>query len=212
MRLRAALALATILSALPATAQPAQPPFSVGVRLGGLFPSVYNNLQTSFLAEIELGYQLPVLGRRLGIFLDGGFTQPKKSGTITDPRLATSAGSASWNLTFTDVGIAAGLQFLQPVGDMFLVYGGAGPKLHLTRSVVRASSGDASLGENSERSTRVGLLLRAGAGLRLWKGALVIELHQEVVSTNHNILAAMDGGDKRNVSSLSAQLGYTLFL
>jgi hypothetical protein len=81
-----------------------------------------------------------------------------------------------------------------------------GPKLHFIRSTQTATSASAAMGENSERSARLGLLLRAGAGVFLGRGALVLELHQEFLNSNHAIT------DYHNVANFSAMAGYVLLI
>ncbi|MSP59515.1 MAG: hypothetical protein EXR72_04085 [Myxococcales bacterium] len=207
------LTLALLFGGAPAFAEPevvkpAPPkplgPLVVGARVGGSFPGAFNKLGSTFLVELELGWQLPFLGRRLGIFGEVSYTQPGASGTRSDPRLAS--GMASWQLTERDLGLTVGAKFQQPIGQWILLYGGVGAKVHLTRHIVTATSGGADLGENSEDSTRLGLLLRLGGGLRLGPGAVVIELQYEYTPVHHLIT-----GDD-NTASLAAALGYTLFL
>lgn len=180
--------------------------FLVGVRAGAIFPEAFNKLELNFLVEVGVAWQLPVLGHRLGIFVDGGYSQPTSAGTRTDPRVPTNMGGVSWDLTVKDIGVSAGLQWLQPVGTRLLVYGGAGYKVHFTESVIEQRAGTTDLGTNTEQSTRHGAVVRAGLGLRLGPGAAVLEVHYEYTPVDHLIT-----GDD-NTAHLAAQLGYTLFL
>lgn len=183
-----------------------EPAWLVGVRLGPVIPQAFNKLSTNFLVDVEGAYQLPFWHRRLGLFLDVGYSQPTASGSRADARIMANNGVVTWDLTVRDLGFALGAEYRHAVGRWVVPYVGAGAKLHLTRSVVNQRVGAIDLGSNTEDSTRVGFLGRVGLGLHLGPGDLVAELHVEYTTVDHLIT-----GDN-NTAHLAFQVGYLLRL
>jgi len=183
-----------------------EPSALLGVRAGVVVPQAFNNLTTNFLVEVECAYQLPFWHKRLGLFLDVGYSQPTASGSRTDPRVTTNGGAVSYDVTVRDFGFALGVQYRHAVGRWVVPYVGAAAKLHLTHTDVEQSAGTTSLGPNSEESTRFGFLGRLGLGVHLGPGDLVVEAHVEYTPVDHLIT-----GDT-NTSHLAFQLGYLVRL
>src|SRR5207244_7244473 len=99
-----------------------------------------------------------------------------------DTRVTSCGGMAcaeDWSEVIHDVGFTLGLHYWHPVTDRWLIYGGAGARMHLTHTIINASAGGADFGENTEDSTRFGVLLRLGTGFRVGPGAyvFVVQLH-----------------------------------
>jgi hypothetical protein len=201
------------LQAQPAQAPPSnQPtPLLFGPRFGVVIPTG-NKLDTNFQVELEAAYQLPFIGRRLGIFFDFSYSRPTESGTRTDARVLTNGGVEDWKLVQHDVGFALGLHFWQPLPKNFLIYGGIGGKLHLLRTIIDASAGGADFGTNREDSTRVGALLRVGGAYKIGPGAIQLELQFEWLTSNHLITGGELDGTSPNEAHIALQIGYAFFL
>jgi hypothetical protein len=210
--------------ATPSITQPAPPPAAptsvelpslmLGVRFGASVPEGFNKLTAGPLPEIELAYQLPFISHRLGLFVDAGYSWETQSGTRTDPRITTTGtmNTESWDEQIHDVGFAFGVHLWQPIADRWLVYGGVGAKLHLTKTVMNANAGSSALGENTEQSTRVGALVRVGTGVKIGPGALVFEVHFEWTGIDHLITGGERDGESANTAHLALQLGYNFFI
>ena len=182
----------------------------LGLRIGATVPQPFNKLDANFLGELELAYQLPFIGKRLGVFLDAGYSQPTLSATKSDARVP--GGMVTYDQTIRDLGFSLGVHFWQPIASKLLVYGGAGARLHLTHTLINATSGGQPYGENTEDSTRVGAMVRLGAGYVLGPGALVLEIHFEWTGIDHLITGGERSGESANTSNLAFQLGYQFFL
>ena len=182
-----------------------EPRILLGVRAGAVTPQVFNKLGTNFLVELEGAYQLPFAHRRLGIFLDVGYSQPTESGSHQDPRVLSNSGKVNYTMTVRDLTYALGLQYRR-AGKRFVPYGGLGADLHLTKTLVNQHAGSVDLGQNTQQSTRVGVVLRLGLGMHAGPGDLVGELHVEYAGIDHLI----SGTD--NTGHLAFQIGYLLRL
>jgi hypothetical protein len=193
---------AEVQKAAPASFQPGS--LLVGARIGVLLPQAFNRLETNFLLDAEVAYQLPFWGKRIGLFFDFSYSQPTVNGTVNDPRLTTNMGNETYKLTLRDVGFTLGVQALFPVGQWVIPYVGVGAKLHLNRSHLEQTAGATDLGTNEEDSTRFGVVGRLGLGLHLGPGMAVFEFHIEYASINHLIT------DDHNIANMALQLGYVL--
>ena len=194
----------------PAPAAPTSEPtrLLVGARLGLAIPNGLNPADPSFLVTVGVAYQLPLpkVRRRLGIFLDLSYLRPTLSVTRADPRLA--GGQQTIDVVLHDVGFTLGAHYWQPLPRRFLLLGGAGAKLHLTRTIANATSADGNpLGQTTEQSTRFGVDLRLGVGYRIGPGAVVLQANFEWTAVDHLIT-----GESANTSFFSCLAGYTLFL
>lgn len=141
----------------PARAQEGDPPTAlIGVRVGGFFPQVFNELSTSYLVSVGGGYVLPALDHRLAIVVDAGYTRPEREQTIEDPRLAE--GSYSYTLIQHDLTFFVGghYHFLD-LRETFIPYAGLGLRVHLLKSEIDGQSGEPRFGTNEETSTQFGV-------------------------------------------------------
>lgn len=182
----------------------------LGARFGATLPEAFNRLRASFLAELEAAYQLPVLDKRLGVFFDVGYTQPTRTGTAADPRVPS--GSVTYDETIRDIGFTLGLHFRQPLTSAVALYGGMGARLHITHTLIDASSAGTPYGENTESSTRVGARVRLGGAYKLGPGSIVLEGHFDWVGIDHLITGGERAGESANTSDLAFQVGYQLFV
>jgi hypothetical protein len=193
----------------PAPAPFREPALLLAVRLGPSFPQAFNKLDTNFVLDVELALQLPFFHRRFGLFLDGSFSQPTASGTKQSAQIGASGGQGDmvgYTLTQRDFGVTLGVQYLHFVKQRVGLYLGVGAKVHFTRDIVDQHAGSVDLGTNTEDSSRIGVIARAGLGIKLGPGMLVIELHYE-----HAPVKQLVTGDD-NTADLAAQLGYAFFL
>jgi hypothetical protein len=101
------------------------------------------------------------------------------------------------------IGVVARYRFL-PMDKPYNAYAGAGPRLLLMRTTVNGTSGDGSLGENTQTETRFGAVLVAGGEYRLGPGDLLIELAMGIGSIDGLITG------QSSASALSVLLGYRL--
>jgi hypothetical protein len=208
---------AVVAQARPAPDPRRMPMLLLGARFGAVVPEAFNKLDANFLVEIELACQLPIprIENRLGLFLDVGYMRPTQSGTRLDPRVMACNGvpcSESWDEVIHDVGFTLGVHYWHPITNRWLIYGGVGARMHLTRTIINASAGGSAFGQNSEDSTRFGVLLRLGTGVRLGPGALQFEVQLDDTPIDHLITGGERQGESANTASLAFQLGYTLFL
>lgn len=200
----AAAGLVTAAEPAPARAADVMPVFTAGGRVGGLFGQPFSTLGSSFVGELQGGFQLAVWQRRLGLFLAGSYSQPKTSGSAMDPRL--TGGTETYTTTLRDLGIAGGPSLWLPLTPLLIPYGQVGPKLHLYRDDDEGRAGSASFGENRESKTRVGFLARAGLAVRLGPGAATGDVSLDWAPVREVITGRANAGD------LVVALGYTLFL
>lgn len=190
----------------------------LGARIGGLFPEAFNRLDANFLAELEVAWQLPIprIDRRLGLFLDAGYTQPTTSATRIDPRITANCAGGSCSETYTvtarDLGFTLGLHYVQPLSKGFLVYGGVGGRMHLVRTISEAVAGTTSLGVNTEDSTKFGVMVRLGGAYRIGPGAIVLEAHMEWTGIDHLVTGGERAGESANIANLALQAGYLFFI
>ena len=181
------------------------PRLVLDARLGGLFPSLFNELDTTFTVHAGVALQF-AFARALGVFMDLSYCEPTATGSRNDPRLVVNGGDEKWQLAVRDLGVALGARAQFHLGSIFDGYLGVGPQLSFTRTVTSAVAGDTALGTHTEYSTRLGGLFRAGAGLKVGPGAIVLEVALAVTPVDHLIT-----GDA-NTSGLSAQLGYAFYV
>ena len=195
----------TTLTTRPARDRRLEPAALLGARFGLVIPQALNKLETNFLVEIEGAYQLPFWHRRLGLFLDVGYTQPEEHGSHpADPRIQSNGGTVDYDMKVQELGFALGVQYRHAVGRWVVPFIGAAAKMNLTMTTVAQHAGSVDLGTNTEQSTRFGFLARGGVGFHLGPGDLVVEVHFEYTPVDHLIT-----GDN-NTGHLAFQLGYLI--
>jgi hypothetical protein len=180
--------------------QPAFTPFA-GLKVGGALHSVFSELDPAAQVELEGGVSL--LGNRLDVALQVSWDRSAAAGGAEDDRFDT--GAVKWELDqdFLMIGLVARYRFL-PMDKPYNAYAGAGPRLLLMKTTVNGTSGDGSLGENTQTETRVGAVLVAGGEYRLGPGDLLLELAMGIGSIDGLITG------QSSASALSVLLGYRL--
>ena len=126
----------------------------IGAKVGGGFPQVFNGFDTTYAAELEeLGYTLPVLDRRIDIFVDGQYTAPTASKTNAGPD-SRMPGDGTWNydLTMHQVVLTLGAMFRLDVGsDLVVPYGALGGRMYLWKTDVSGDSNSQPFGNYNGR-------------------------------------------------------------
>lgn len=194
----------TVGTARSAEARPRQALLAYG-KLGAAIP--VSKLDPHVAVRLGGGYLLPVLKQRLALVFDLGYSQHGSEETISDPRLGTSGGEYTYNLTQHDLNLYLGPQFyiLDPF-KRFVPYVTAGLDLHFLRSDMEGHAGEAPFGENEEQATRAGFALRAGVGWHLGPGMLTGEL-----AFNWAPLDVQITGDG-HLGRLAVLVGYTAMI
>lgn len=150
-------------------------PLTVGVEAGGSFAQLVSKLGSSANATLEVGYLLPQWDQRLEIFVDFAYVQPKRSGTVSDPRLAE--GSYDFTITERELAVAIGpLARLFPPRTPLNFYGQLGLQVRMQGGRTVGDAASAAFGQNDETATRVGGMLAGGVELRVGPGAFAGEL------------------------------------
>jgi len=174
----------------------------VGGKLGGGFST--SQLGGSFVGELELGYDLPVLDRSIEAFVSGQYIGPTTSGSgLQDSRLPTPA---KYEVTEQQAIVTLGGYYrLHLPTPLFRPYGGLGARLYMLKTKVTGSAGTA-FGENQETATKLGIFAALGGELHVGPGAVLLELQ-----TGY---AGIDGFVLRDTSTggLNIALGYRIFI
>lgn len=167
-----AIVLATGLC-LPGPAR-ADENLTAAVKLGGAFPTLFSELETTGQAEVEAG--LLLLDGRMDVSLTAGYARPPASHAADDPRLEGEGFEWSMQQDILVVGVLGRYRLLDP-SSPFNVYGALGPRIYMLRTTVNGTSGGEEFGENRQYDTQAGLALAAGAEIQLGPGSGLAELH-----------------------------------
>jgi hypothetical protein len=129
-------------------AAPARPPaLSVGAKVGVLLPQVATELGTAPLGGIEAAFALPFAARRVGLYLELGYAQPKVARTdVADPRLTGGA----YEGTQTQRELVAGMGLLgrlAPPASIWNGYGMLGARAYFLETVTMGSASASPFGE-----------------------------------------------------------------
>ncbi|MGM0578863.1 MAG: hypothetical protein ACQEXJ_24280 [Myxococcota bacterium] len=178
-----------------------------GVKLGGGFGQVTSEFDSTFVGELELGYNLPFLERSLGVFTSVAYAGPTTEGTAdSDPRLP---GEMSYEVHQRQLIWSLGLLYRVPLDiPMFRPYVAAGWRAYFMESVVEGEAGGEPFGENRETSTSWGGAYGAlGGELHFGDfGALGLEVQFGWASIDNYVLRDTNAG------SLNVALTYRFFL
>lgn len=152
---------------------PAPPPrWHVGLQTGLLLPQLGSELGSALDLELEGGYRL---WRGLSVVAGLGFAQPVVSHAADDPRV--TAGDYATETRQEELALTAGAMWhLRRPGSPWNVYGAAGLRTYLLRTVTNGMAGGEPFLENTETSLRVGVMAAAGGELGFGWGAGVAEL------------------------------------
>jgi len=173
-----ALSAAASLLLLPvvaSAAEPAAPPVAtVAIKLGGAFPGLFSELDSSGQVLLEAG----------AFFLDGradadlvfGYAQPTATSDGTDARLGD--GAYAWDLKhdLVTVGIVGRYRF-SPWSGPVQLYAHLSPRLYLMKTTVNGESGGSKLGENIQYDREFGVEVGGGAEWAVGPGAALAELN-----------------------------------
>lgn len=188
-----------------------------GAKLGGGFGQPFNELQTSFVGELELGYNLPFAKRSLGLFLSGQYNAPSSEQSGLQDELGADGESRvpaeyGYTLTQRQAVLTLGAIYRIPLNlPLLRPYAALGGRYYMMRTElegqVSPKSGPAlPFGSNQETSSAFGFYGALGAELYLGPGAALLEVQTGQASTDQFILRST------NVSSLNVALGYRVFL
>lgn len=141
-----------------------------GLKLGGGFGAPFNEMAASFVGELELGYNLPVLQRALGIFLSGQYAAPSMEQKDIVDGYASGGGSrlpgpSSYTLTTSEAMITLGAVYRIAVPVPLLrPYVGLGGRYVMMSTEVSGEAGGAGVWHQHRDRRR----LRAVCGAR-WR-------------------------------------------
>jgi hypothetical protein len=177
----------------------------LGVKVGGFVPSLFSELDPSFVIGLEVGMVLPPLKRALVLVLAVDYSQPPADGSEMDDRV--NGTGYTWEITQRELTFGL-LAMLRPrlFGEKVRPFVAAGPRLYLLETTARGASGGESFGEYTEQSTTVGGVLAAGVDIKLGPGALVGELELGFSDLDH-----ISTGDA-NTAALEIRVGYRFWL
>lgn len=177
----------------------------IGLHVGPSL-SVFSDLEAHVMPRLELGYNLPVWGRRLEPHFTVAYTPPHASGSVADTRLP-NGGEFGWEITEDELTLGLGLlvRFLE-LGSPVNGYAALGPQVVFLRTSVDGDAGGEAFGENTEDDVKVGLYGALGVELVLGPGAAFFQVGLAWSDLNGRVT-----GDS-NTGNLSPALGYRLML
>lgn len=205
----AALAFAVRARADAAIEAHGDPGFIIGAKLGGGLGAPLSDFGASVVAEIELGYLLPLpqpLGRAFELFVSGAYTLPGTHDVVrgSDARLP---GDGSWTYQVDQrvFLLGAGVLFRLPLSiDWLAPYASLAWRGHMIETRVRGGSAAQSFGENRELGFAHGVLVGLGVDFFLGPGALLAELQLDYAGRDAYVLR------DTNVGSVALLVGYRL--
>lgn len=217
--------LVVAVSSPPASAQddPSGAPESADVAGGGMglalglraqigFSQVFSDLGVAPAGEIEIGYRIPFLERRLGVFVAAGYQYTYGDGSGADPRLASTDGTPyphgySWDLDEHAVIVTLGfLGRIFPESEALSPYLWVGPRVYLLMSAIDGEAGGQAFGENTETSTEVGVAGGVGVEYFLGLGPIFGEIEFAWSPLAHDITGDASTGQ------LGLTVGYRFLL
>ena len=180
---------------------------TAGLKAGVGISQPFSDLGTGPEFEIEGGYTLPWVEKRLRALLQVGYERTGANGDVTDARF--EGGGYGFDLTEDKLTVMPAIygQYFAPGAKRWTPYAALGPRIYMLRTKIDAKSeGDPaeSFGGSNEKNTKVGFGLQLGAEYNLWKGALLGELQMAWSKLDHRTT-----GDT-NTGSLGINLGYRL--
>jgi hypothetical protein len=215
---RAAIALACILALAPSMAGAQAPavgaadPWAskavvIGAHLGMGLPQIFSKLRNFGVYELEVGYLLPVWGRRLQIGGMFEYSEPGSGNGKPDPRLGSAGADYRWDLSQREYILELGLTLRAfPPGTRVVPYGKVGFRIYLLDTLIDGRAAGATFGQYSERFTEPGFALGGGVEVRVGPGAFNAELRVDYSEMNRRI-----SGDS-NTGMLTIVAGYRFFL
>lgn len=188
--------------AAPAPTKPDRGAFVAGAKVGVALP--FDGLGPMASGIVEVGYVLPFLQQSFGVILDVAYTVPVRSGEQRgDPRVD---GPYGWKITQKELTIAPAVYYRLTKLGRVVPYVGIGPRIYLHQSVVEGSVGKEVILETKEQSTKVGLGVPLGVGVRLGPGELTGQFLFEWGKLDHTAT-----GDSTSMGG-NIQIGYRFLL
>jgi opacity protein-like surface antigen len=180
-------------------AQPAaslEPTVVLGLGVGAYIPT--SKLKTNFLVGIDAAYQLPWIGRKIGVGMGLAYSQPTTSGQLTDTRAHPPDGLVDYESTMRELvlDVLFTYRFLS-WSSIWSPHAGIGPSFYFLSHNVSALGVD-----QSETSTQVGFLFVAGVDFRVWRGALIGEIRVPFATVGQRTTG------ESNVGAVSIVFGY----
>jgi len=179
---------------------PARPPYLVlGLGAGAFVPT--SKLGVSFLAGVDVSYQLPFLGGRFGLGVGLGYSQPTTSGKIADERVqptAGTAGEADYSSTMRELLLDVRISYrIFSWDSIWSPHVAVGPAFYFLSHQVESLAHT-----QTETSTQLGFNVILGADFRVWRGAVIGEVRIPFATVGQRTT-----GDS-NVGAASILVGY----
>jgi opacity protein-like surface antigen len=198
--------LIPVLLLIPAAAS-ARETITAGLKAGVGLSQPYSDLGVGPIVEIEGGYTLPPLEKRLRVLLQVGYERTGANGSVDDARVG--GGGYKWDLTEDKLTVMPAIfgQLWSPGLKRWNPYAALGPRIFMLRTKVASKSKSdptESFGDSTEKNTKFGFGLQIGVEFDLWKGSLFGELQQVWSKLDHRTT-----GDT-NTASLGINVGYRL--
>jgi hypothetical protein len=180
-------------------------PLTFGVELGVGFPQLVNDLRTTFVPHLEIGYLLPWRQQRLALLASVSYVFPDQRSTLSDSRF--SGGDYQYRIKEEElIASVGGLYRLLPPRSWLDFYIQAGLQVRWQRSEVRGNANGEPLGVNREVNTEVGGVVAGGVELLLGPGAVAAEIGFAFSDLDHVVTGETSTG------GLAFQLGYHFLL
>jgi hypothetical protein len=148
---------------------------TLGLKGGVGLPQLSSALDTTFCVHLEVAYQFPFWGSRLGLITSLGYTQPAASGSGSDPRLP--GGEYSWETTQRqttwDIGVLVKVMERASPWNLAMA---AGARIGFLSTLTSGEAGGEPFGEHDEQATLPGMFVGAQGEYRLGPGAVLLDL------------------------------------
>lgn len=179
---------------------------------GGLGSVFFEGLGAAFVAELELGYDLPLalpVARELELFASVGYAGPSTTATVpADDARLPGDGSFNYTLTLHELAVTTGVLYRVPIAvvDWWRLYAAAGLRNVWSATVVSGAAGGEQFGTYTETAFDLGGYGAIGSDFYVGPGAILVELQAAATWPNRFVL--------RETSTTAVQLavGYRFFL
>ena len=187
----------------------ADPGVVVGAKAGGGVGAPFNDFGLSYVAELELGYLLPLpapVAHALQLFAAGAYSAPSLDGRLSsrDRRLPGN-GRAQYTIDQKVLAITFGVLGRIPLhSELIAPYLALGYRGTMTSSTTRGSVAGEAFGTNTEQGYAHGIYAAVGVDFFLGPGAVLAELQLTYAERDVFVLR------NTNVGALQFMLGYRL--
>jgi hypothetical protein len=184
------------------TAAPDHPSIGIGLKAGVLLPQVATELGAAPVGVLELSFAFPVAERRVGLYLEAGYSQPKvERENVTDPRV--TGGMYNGTQTQRELTVGGGLVArLLPPKSVWNGYALLGARGYFLETITVGDAGSNEFGENREKSSKFGGYFAAGGERRAGPGVVLLEVGFGTSDLDHLITGDVSTG------AIAIQLGY----